>query len=451
MALRSRAGTPGIMVALVLFGALFVITLVLSIVFVVQASGAKTRLAEVQRNLAQLASREDMDSPIVAALQAERGGTVVGKLLEQQSWAMGKITGQPDANYEVTVAALEKAGVQENESLLPLLAIAQERVQAAEAQAKSLQDQIILLAQSVEQHQAARQQAAATFEQGAQTIEGNYQQQVATFDQFRQQVGDQQVNLATMIDQVQRQSQASNLELRQRNDQLAAESAALRQRVQDLTPARSSEGQAIDPSLLPDGKIVTIDPRGHWVYIDIGRRQHVVIGMTFEVFENIASVDDAGLLRGKATLQVVNILEDSSQCLVVRTTSGKALREGDIIANLVYSPQAKFNFHVYGQFDINNTGEPSDEDRQRVERMITQWGGNIQNELTYDTDFLVLGKQPPAPIPLTDIIDPVIIAEETRKRQVYDRYAELVNRARSLSIPVLNQNRFLTLVGYFER
>jgi len=39
-------------------------------------------------------------------------------------------------------------------------------------------------------------------------------------------------------------------------------------------------------------------------------------------------------------------------------------------------------------------------------------------------------------------------AEATRNYETYNR---LANQARELSVPVLNQNRFLALVGYYRR
>jgi hypothetical protein len=118
---------------------------------------------------------------------------------------------------------------------------------------------------------------------------------------------------------------------------------------------------------------------------------------------------------------------------------------------VVYSPYSTFNFHVHGRFDVDKTGQATEDDRQRIERMITRWGGRLMEELTYEVDFLVLGQSPPPPMVLPDTIDPVEITRQIRLRAEYERHEQLLERAREMSIPVLNQNRFLTLVGFFER
>lgn len=450
MALRPRGGSPGLTAAVVAFGILFFISLILAVVFFVQAGKYQTQVEAVDRDLRAFVSRTEMTQPEITALRG-RGGTIVGKLLEQRQWAFRTISGDETAELEVIQSQVTEAGLAEGKALLTLV---NELRTTLDQSHQTLQQQQAMLQQAAAellQVQQRRQAQSQGFEAAVSQLQGNLDQQGAQFTAYQQRVSQEQRQLAALLEELRRSSEMSELEVRQRSVQLETENAALRRRISELTLSHDGESTALDPSLLPDGQIMAIDPRGRWVYIDRGRAHRVVLGMTFEVFEHAAAVADSGDGRGKATIQVVDIIENSSQCLVVRSSPGKTLQEGDVIANAVYSPDATFNFHVHGRFDVDDTGRTTDEDRRRIERMITQWGGRLMDELTYEVDFLVLGAAPAPPVLLADTIDPVEITRQLRLRAEYDRHQQLLERAREMSIPVLNQNRFLTLVGFFER
>ena len=163
-------------------------------------------------------------------------------------------------------------------------------------------------------------------------------------------------------------------------------------------------------------------------------------------------VDPKNNKRGKATIEVMSVGENSATCRIVRQERGRPILEGDLIANIVYDPNVTYRFFVFGDFDLNNTGQSTKTDKQVVERMITEWGGKLGDSLSYDTDFLVLGPEPKKPEELpADVVDFVKRSAYAEAKKEYDRYQDLLKDARSLSIPVLNQNRFLSLVGYYRR
>ncbi len=450
MALRPRGGSPGLTAAVVAFGILFFISLILAVVFFVQSGKYQTQAEAVDRDLRAFVSRTEMTQPEVMALRGG-GGTVVGRLLEQRQWAFRTISGDETAELEVIQGQVTEAGVAEGKALLTVVNELQTRLDQSR---QTLEQQQALLQQAaveLTQVQQRRQAQGETFETAVTQLQGNLDQQGAQFSAYQQHVSQEQQQLARLLEDLRRSSEMSELEVRQRSAQIEAENAALRRRISELTLSRDGESTTLDPSLLPDGRIMAIDPRGRWVYIDRGRAHRIVLGMTFEVFEHAAAVADSVDGRGKATIQVVDIIENSSQCLVVRTTAGRTLQEGDVIANAVYSPDATFNFHVHGKFDVDDTGQATERDSQRIKRMITRWGGRLMDELTYEVDFLVLGESPSPPATLSDTIDPVEITRQLRLRAEYEQHQELLARAREMSIPILNQNRFLTLVGFFER
>ncbi len=250
------------------------------------------------------------------------------------------------------------------------------------------------------------------------------------------------------------------------NDGLLNELKLVKAQLVDLQQTRSSGGKGpkVRAELQADGEVVSIieeDSRGRFdgksglVYISRGRKDRIVPGMTFEAFNRLTGVspdpNDRNRIRGKATLEVMNVQENASVARIVRLESGQTVVEGDVIANVVYDPNMKFKFVVFGDFDIDQIGVATTRDTTRVETMIKDWGGIVGKDLNYDTDFLVLGIRPQMPREVPGEVDPVILAKNNEQRKKVEAYDKLEKRAVDLAIPILNQNRFLSLVGYYRR
>src|SRR5262249_55456262 len=111
--------------------------------------------------------------------------------------------------------------------------------------------------------------------------------------------------------------------------QLKKELDIANRRIQDLTPTAKANAGGPHPSLQPDGQIGTVVNEEGTVYIDRGRRDHIVAGMTFEVFDKSTGVTKGELnpreLRGKATIEVIAINDNSSVCRIVRLGRNKTL------------------------------------------------------------------------------------------------------------------------------
>jgi len=199
---------------------------------------------------------------------------------------------------------------------------------------------------------------------------------------------------------------------------------------------------------------------GNTVYINLGQGDGVVNGMTFEVYDKAEGVPalgsdglrDEDMPIGKGSIEIVRVGAATSECRVVKTTPGSAIAEGDLIANLVYDPNVKFNFVVYGKFDLDRNGIATDADTDVMKRLVTQWGGKIGDVINVDTDFVVLGKEPVLPVFTKEELDlPENAKKLTDAQTEADAYQKLKADARELHIPVMNQNRFLFFVGYYDQ
>jgi hypothetical protein len=136
----------------------------------------------------------------------------------------------------------------------------------------------------------------------------------------------------------------------------------------------------------------------------------------------------------------------------------------------VYDKRRTFKFYVFGEFNLDGVGRPSLTDTQMVINLIEQWGGKVvkpedrERELTalsaeaarehtlpYDTDFLILGIEPEMPRTTGDQSDPAVIRQRQLALQQLESYRRLQQQAAALGVPILNQNRFLALIGYYQR
>jgi len=211
-------------------------------------------------------------------------------------------------------------------------------------------------------------------------------------------------------------------------------------------------------ALLQPAGTVTRAAGNNIVFINLGRGDQVSAGLTFEVYDKLKGLPSLtvanpenpdALLPGKASIEVIRILEGTSECRIIKQ-GVLPIVEGDLILNLVYNTHTKFAFAVYGEFDLANSGQATPGDADVIRRLVSQWGGRTMDQVAVDTDFLVLGKEPVV-LPLPE--SPTALDQERHDKAVkaLDAYQEVRSQAIKYSIPILNQNRFLYFVGYYDQ
>jgi archaellum component FlaC len=211
----------------------------------------------------------------------------------------------------------------------------------------------------------------------------------------------------------------------------------------------------------PDGEVASVFGDGNDLFITRGRKDGLVMGMTFEVFDPLPVIKLAvtGEARGKATIEVYGLNEDSATCRVVRRDRNVNITPGDPIVNLAYDPNMTIRMYAFGDFDIEGDGGTND--IGRIEAIIKDSGAELieltKNDagipiLTPDLNYIVLGEKPVLPEkPSDQDFDPVKIAEYQAQLSAYEAYFRIVDDAKIMRIPVLNQGRFLDLMGYYVR
>jgi hypothetical protein len=206
-----------------------------------------------------------------------------------------------------------------------------------------------------------------------------------------------------------------------------------------------------------DATITQVSP-DNICYINLGFGDHISSGMTFEVYGKNEGVpklesgtDTLNMPKGKGSIEVINIGQNSTQCRIITTTPGTTISQGDLCVNIVYDRNIKPTFFVYGKFDMDQNGVATEGEADVVKSLITRWGGKIADKVSNDVDFVVMGKEPTIPLYTPDELQsPLIKQKLDEAKAAADAYNKIRDEAVSLQIPIMNQNRFLYYTGYFE-
>lgn len=279
------------------------------------------------------------------------------------------------------------------------------------------------------------------------------------------------------------------------------------QKVSELTPIVKNFRMDPRDNIVrrADGYITRV-PGDSTCFINLGKGDQISVGMTFEVYdkvrgipslnEDIPGMDDDTARRiknagarlaaaaekgtggingvkaaarsgdrydtqlptgGKGSIEVMSVGPDhSAQCRIIHTELGVSMREGDLIANLVYDPNVKFKFVVFGGFDLDYNGVSTPADGNTIRRLIEQWGGKVlpaatAEEIGPDTDFIVMGIMPQVlALSADEQGNAGAVAIQKQQQDAKDAYFKVLERAREYGIPVLNQTRFLYYTGYWD-
>jgi hypothetical protein len=439
MAPRGQGGgTTGYGAALAVFVTLWVVTLVVAIFGWVQYSGAEKATVDAQQK--QTAAERklgDMEKNVVKTFSRI-------------------VTGDPEKSLSTITAELDQRGLNKNgESLFEVIDGLQRQRDDKAKQA----DDLIKQVQSAQADREAAQKEITELKPGYDRAVADLKTQVDTiqkqYDELKKFSDDQLQGVNAQLKSMSAAKDKTIADLQNAVAQRDAKIRDLNRQVEDLKRPAIKTAVGVDPSILPKGEVTAVSPDDQVVYINRGWAEHLPLGITFEVYDHDAMIgrDQDGNLRGKATIQVIRVHERSAAARVIREDKGTAIELGDVLGNVAYDPHMVFKFLVFGDFDIDHTGQPQPGDTRRINNMITDWGSKVVDKLDYDTDFLVLGEEPQMPEPLKgeDALDHIKIQQYDAAKAKYLRYESLLGQAASLHIPVLNQNRFLALVGYFQR
>lgn len=445
-----------------------------------QANKAQKDLEAIQQQYANVVDRPGLTGGEVNALQdvradKDRGFSSTTKLLDVSVQRTNTLTalisgaGSTDdkkaaADVQASMEAIKKAAGGDAapikvDSVTAALASAADYITKLNGDVASLNNDLKAARAEREAALAEKAKLAAAADQSVQTFTAQAQsgqQDVSTYRaSIDKQLADVQGQLAAKSEELIKNNQDLTTKLNAAQQQIATEKRTGDELKAQLGKFRVPTNQIVSQA---DGQITRAPGNGR-VFINLGKGDQIAAGMTFEVYDRLgvpnvtsAEPDQDKLLKGKASIEVINAQNGISECRVVRTSPGGTITEGDPIVNVVYDKKVKFNFFVFGKFNLDYKGEATDRDTDIVRRLISGWGANVADKLDTKTDFVVLGNEPVVPNYTQDELarEPEKAYQKEQQEQALEQFNAVRNQANALNIPILNQTRFLYMIGYYE-
>ena len=453
MAIRSNAGT-GVTVALVVFIIISVFLLVTTILFYSGEDTAKKEVEDMKSQLDIFAKSNERGGEqfetVQAAAKKERK-SVLGYLSEQNNAMKSWISGNQNDSLEAMRRRFNSTD--QNTSLLSTVNGLQRQANDANKELEAVKSQLQALQQERDSLTAEIEAASRSRDTLLAAESKQIEQYRTATDEHLKEIADVREQLETATDKMRDRYSDQIKDLETEVDGLSQEKVILKGRVEDLEQRiNNTRIKPHDPATLVDGSIIDIAGSNDQVYINRGRDDQIVLGMTFEIYGDAAQIrpnEDGQFPEGKGSLQVIKVGENTSTAKITRSTLGQPIVRDDVIVNAIYDPEYKFKFLVHGQFDIDQDGQATEEEAAYLRSQIENWGGIViqGDTLPGDLDFLVLGVTPlEPPVPPKDA-STLQMQDYRRKKTTQQMYQELYRQARSAQLPILNATRLHILTG----
>lgn len=460
MAVRTGAGT-GVVVSLVVFVMTTVALLVLSIIFYAGKAREAEERAKAENTLAAYIKPAQRNSDAFKAFEdaaRARNESVAGFLHQRYDQLASFTVGKGDAPIDNVRSDFARYNVGENDNVLGRMRRMSQDLNAQKTEIENLNNQLKRLNDTITERDTQLAQLKQSHQQEVEGFNATIASYREAAEDYRNRLDGAISDLNQAKDSLRASYETQVNRLQNENDNLYRELGVLKEKISQLERARDEiRMKGRDPSLLVDAKIVDAPGAGDQVYIDRGRKDRIVEGMTFEVYSDFSQIRinpvTGEIPRGKASLQVMKVNDSTSTCKITRSSPGQPVVRGDVVANAIYDPTYKFKFFVHGRFDVDLDGRPTEEEAEYLRSLAVQWGGSVVTGETLpgDLDFLVLGVEPPKPSPLPPDPSPVLINDWLRRNEAHEKYNLLFRQAREAQIPVLNANRFFILIGHTDR
>jgi len=456
MATRSGGGT-GVIVALVVFVLTTICLLVVTIAFYSQKEDARDSAVTAERELERYVTREQRgrdDLAVFEGAAASNRQSVVGHLLGLLGDTNAFVSGNRNATLSQHRATLN---LSDTDSVINAMGELRRQVNSSASEVQRLDSQLQDRTREVAELRTRLENQVAESRQREDAIRNS----IASYEQAARDYEEEFRRALDLLErakvEVEESSRIRLMDLQRLNDSLRQDNAVMQTRVSELQRVVDAiRIKPANPAELVDGRVIDIVGNDQ-VYIDLGRSNRIVLGMTFEVYDDEQAIQidprTGEESRGKASIQVINVGDNTSLARITRATPGRPIVRGNVIANAVYDPSYRFRFLVHGRFDVTGDGRPTVAGAEFVRSRVIEWGGEVieGDELTGDLDFVVLGAQPPLPAPLSSTADVDAFNRYIELRAAREQYDDLFRQAREAQIPVLNWNRFQILTGMTER
>jgi len=454
MAIRSSAGI-GVTISLIVFVILTVLLLAGSIILWGRLDTAETTAAEADQKISQFVSGQERNATWFKQLEAAGGrGSYMGRFNDHYEALRTLALGDSGDGFVDIESVRTVAGLDSTQALAKSLSDAHRQISDLTASNDSLQQRTDAAEQDRDRLQSMVDNAIKERDTLVEAESTQLKKYADADDRYASEIKKTVADFDRMQTTARDQARATIDQQQDEIDRLTSDNRRLAARLRGLENRLNRDRLKVaNPATLVDGRILDVVGSGDMVYIDKGRNDQIVLGMTFEVYdspEQIRADLESDESRGKASIQIVKIGDASSTAKVTRAVKAQPILPNNVIANAIYDPEYNFKFLVHGQFDLNEDGKPSIDEADYLRDRIRRWGGEVVmgNEIPGDLDFLVLGVEPRMPIPPNEIdIDTTAMNEYRAALSAVTAYRALLDQATQAGIPVLNQYRLDILTG----
>lgn len=466
-----RAGQSNAMkIALVTFVVLFLIAATLAVIFYLQAEEYRGAEAAARADLSKFAAPSEQNAVSRIVGKPETGKSYLGTLNAHFNQLVRIILGvEPDentpANVKLNLIAMKITELQESlgadlnpaygpngialiqtiSNLKKTLDLTRQEMEAVRQQLQQTQNDFTLASQQALVREEKLRQEALVYQQNAVEIQARYED---LKKQMEMSVDQQLQTLRTRLEEEQAKLRQKQLELVETQEKLTQTETALRtamEKIEGIKPRPNVAATAFKP----DARILQIDFQNGVLYLNVGMEDHVYRGLTFAVYDRNAPLPEDG--KGKAEIEVFQVSENVSAARIVRSTVNNPIVLDDIVANLIWDPKTSNRFYVAGEFDMDGSGIPQPDGAERIQGMILRWGGTVDETITINTDFIIMGEPPrrlPRPTQAEMELNPAAQQRYEESVARAAQYDAILEKANLLSIPVFNLKQFYYLLGY---
>jgi len=472
MPVGKRKQSSAVFYALLTFVGLFVAATTVAVIYYVRAEKYRTEAARLQTDMSELANPQEWGNrgKIVGTRQSRK--TYLGIMVDYLDKAVALVIGGP---VEPTSAEVKVANAVRdvNETIKLVQQDIAEALDPNSTGLASIAQKLKAKLDSTMNEKAAvakeYQDLKSTFDVAIQEQKKREQDLLAEKDKYHQQVLDitgKYDDLKSLMEKtaderaqtLMAQLQQERGNLKNANDQLLKTNAELAM-TQDRMRRALEELEKVKPppqrealAYQPDGKVVLVDEQAGVVHLSIGSASRVYRGLTFSVYDRNAPIPTDG--KGKAEIEVFNLERNVSAARIVRSEKKNPIARDDIVANLIWGSDKANVFVVVGDFDLEGDGNINFDAISKIRTLIEKWGGSVADNVSAQTDFVVLGQAPLVPKEPTvaDLeVDPMAKEKHQAAVQRLNHYKEVQSRAEALRIPIFKYDRFLDFIGYSEQ
>ena len=466
MAAAKRQQTSTVLYTLITFITLFIISTAFAVIYYVKFEEQRKLAEDAQNDLDQVASSTEMRNlNLIVGIKPART-SALGIMSQYLDQMVTLITGDPvsdtsaDIKIRNTNEKVEQIAGPVIKQILPysedsnipnLLRI----MELLNTDNRNINDE-------KEQLKGNYDSLYARFQTSNNTHSETEQQLKAEIDKYLQQVNQiktEYAALETLLEQTkdeQVQSLLDDLKIaKSENEDLKDELLKLQAELEitkDMMRSAQAQVERIMPipdsnaaAYVPDGRIILVDAQAKIVHINIGSDDGVYRGLTFAVYDKNLPIPKDG--KGKAEIEIFDVGSTISAARITTPVSARnPIIADDSIGNLIWNKNQVNYFVVNGDFEYG--------DEEKIKSLVESWGGFVENEITINTDFVVLGQAPmipPKPSLEQQDLYPTSLEQYEAARQRNEKYKRTLEQAKSLSLPIFNTERFLYFAGYKER